>query len=90
MSHTTVKGADCTIVCHDGQINRYKVSKVSKVVDTTGAGDSFVGGYLSGLIRGEDEAECVAAGHYAASVVIQRVGATYPSICGYAKNNNLI
>jgi len=84
------QGADCTIVCHDGQINRYKVSKVSKVVDTTGAGDSFVGGYLSGLIRGEDEAECVAAGHYAASVVIQRVGATYPSICGYAKNNNLI
>ena len=62
---------------------------MAKVIDTTGAGDSFVGGYLAGVIRGESEAECVALGHHAASVVIQRVGATYPSICGYAKNNNL-
>ena len=54
------------------------MSKVAKVIDTTGAGDSFCGGYLSQLMLGKDEFDCVQAGHYAASVVIQRVGATYP------------
>jgi len=73
------QGADCTVVCQGDRITKYKVPKVAKVIDTTGAGDSFVGGYLSQLMLGKGESECVAAGHYAASVVIQRVGATYPS-----------
>jgi len=30
------------------------------------------------LMLGKGEFDCVQAGHYAASVVIQRVGATYP------------
>jgi len=73
------QGAECTVVCRGGEITKYTVPKVAKVIDTTGAGDSFVGGYLSKLMMGFSEAECVKAGHYAASVVIQRVGATYPS-----------
>merc|ERR1712131_77477 len=73
------QGAECTVVCRGGEITKYSVPKVAKVIDTTGAGDSFVGGYLSKLMCGAGEAECVKAGHYAAAVVIQRVGATYPS-----------
>jgi adenosine kinase len=48
-------------------------------VDTNGAGDAFVGGFLSQLVAGKDTAECVRAGNYAANVVIQRSGCTFPA-----------
>ena len=35
----------------------------SNVHDTTAAGDSFNGGYLAALLRGEDEPTCLQAGH---------------------------
>ena len=46
-----------------------------EVVDTTAAGDSFNGGYLAALLRGEDEARCLAAGHDIASRVVGAPGA---------------
>ena len=49
-----------------------------KLVDTNGAGDAYVGGFLAQLVRGKELTECIRAGNYAASVVIQRSGATYP------------
>ena len=45
------------------------------VVDTTAAGDSFNGGYLAALLRGEDERRCLAAGHDIASRVVGAPGA---------------
>ena len=38
--------------------------KVAKVIDTTGAGDAFVGGYLSQLMLGKSEPDCVDAGMF--------------------------
>ncbi len=51
--------------------------------NTNGAGDAFVGGFLSQLARGRDIAECVRAGHYASRVIIQRSGCTFPRECDY-------
>ena len=48
---------------------------VPDVVDTTAAGDSFNGGYLAALLRGEDERRCLAAGHDIASRVVGAPGA---------------
>ena len=45
------------------------------VVDTTAAGDSFNGGYLAALLRGEDERRCLLAGHAIASRVVGAPGA---------------
>ena len=45
------------------------------VVDTTAAGDSFNGGYLAALLRGEDERRCLLAGHDVASRVVGAAGA---------------
>jgi sugar/nucleoside kinase (ribokinase family) len=45
-------------------------------VDTTGAGDSFVAGFVSGLLRGEPVLECAKFGAATASIAIQSVGAT--------------
>ncbi len=59
-----------------------KVPK-EKLVDTNGAGDAFVGGFLSQIVLGKDLAQAVKAGNYAANVVIQRSGATYPDKCDW-------
>jgi sugar/nucleoside kinase (ribokinase family) len=45
------------------------------VVDTTGAGDAYAGGFLYGLTRGFDLARCGRLGSLAAGEVISHVGA---------------
>ncbi|MEE6512080.1 hypothetical protein FKM82_019002 [Ascaphus truei] len=50
----------------------------TKIVDTNGAGDAFVGGFLSQLVYERPSEECIRAGHYAANVVIRRSGCTFP------------
>ena len=49
-----------------------------KLVDTNGAGDAFVGGFLSQLVAGKGLSECCRAGNFAAHIVIQRSGVTLP------------
>ncbi|KAG7492797.1 hypothetical protein MATL_G00018340 [Megalops atlanticus] len=48
------------------------------IVDTNGAGDAFVGGFLSELVQERHLEQCIRAGHYAANVIIRRVGCTFP------------
>jgi adenosine kinase len=72
------QGDQPTIVCHDGEVTEYPVLPVEHLLDTNGAGDAFVGGFLSGLAKGESVEECVRAGNYAANMIIQRSGCTYP------------
>jgi sugar/nucleoside kinase (ribokinase family) len=43
-------------------------------VDTTGAGDNFVAGFLTGLLRGMQPEEAARLGNGAAAVSIQEVG----------------
>ncbi|KNE66143.1 hypothetical protein AMAG_10393 [Allomyces macrogynus ATCC 38327] len=49
-----------------------------KIVDTNGAGDAFVGGFLSQLVQGKDIDTCIKAGAWTAHVVIQQSGPVYP------------
>lgn len=44
------------------------------IVDTNGAGDSFAGGFLAYYMKGEKIDQCMKAGHYAASKIIQKRG----------------
>eukprot|EP00887_Chlorella_sp_A99_P006755 scaffold3.g6755.t1 len=73
-------GADPTIVALGGKLQTFPVTRVPKerLVDTNGAGDAFVGGFLSQLVAGKDVAEAVRAGSYAATVIVQRSGCTLP------------
>ena len=50
-----------------------------KVVDTNGAGDSFVGGFLARFVVGSHLDECIAAGQYTAKDCIQHSGCNYSS-----------
>ncbi|KAJ1271887.1 hypothetical protein BS78_06G160100 [Paspalum vaginatum] len=74
------QGCDPVVVADDGKVKTFPVILLpkEKLVDTNGAGDAFVGGFLSQLVREKSIDECVRAACYAANVVIQRSGCTYP------------
>ena len=54
-----------------------------KIVHTNGAGDSFAGGFLSQYMKKRTLSECMRAGHWAASVIIQQYGFVIPSDIQY-------
>jgi sugar/nucleoside kinase (ribokinase family) len=64
---------------------------VARVVDTTGAGDLFAAGFLSGLARGADDQTCGRLGALAAAEVIQHLGARpEQSLRDLARENGLL
>ncbi len=64
---------------------------VDKVVDTTGAGDLFAAGFLSGLARGADDRTCGRLGALAAAEIIQHLGARpEASLKDLARENGLL
>lgn len=72
------QGSDPTIIAYEGVVKEYAVNaiKSSDIVDTNGAGDSFVGGFLSEFIQGSDIAACVEKGNAAANYIIRQSGVT--------------
>ncbi|RHY11444.1 hypothetical protein DYB36_005152, partial [Aphanomyces astaci] len=74
-----------TIVVHNGELKLIEVPTLdqSEIVDTNGAGDAFVGGFISQLARDKSIQKSVEAGHWAAQVVIRRSGCTLPETCEY-------
>lgn len=80
------QGAHSTIVATNNTVVEYPVERLAPelLVDTNGAGDAFVGGFLSQLALGKPLAECVRAGHFASRVIIQQSGCTFPATCDFA------
>jgi adenosine kinase len=79
------QGHEPTIVVVDGVVSTFPVLLIdsSLIVDTNGAGDAFVGGFLSQLVLGEPLNSCVQAGQYCAREIIQQTGCTFPSAPAY-------
>lgn len=79
------QGSDSTVVACDGKVTEYAVEKLAKedLVDTNGAGDAFVGGFLAQLVLGESVEAAVKAGHWAARYMIQTSGTTLNGPCEY-------
>uniref|UniRef100_G3NTV7 Adenosine kinase n=2 Tax=Gasterosteus aculeatus aculeatus TaxID=481459 RepID=G3NTV7_GASAC len=73
------QGKDET-VCQSDTVETFPVLKIDPkdIVDTNGAGDAFVGGFLSELVMDKPMDQCVKAAHYAANVIIRRAGCTFP------------
>jgi len=55
------QGSGSTIVAYNGTVTEYAVDPLAKelLVDTNGAGDAFVGGFLSELVQGKDVEDCL-------------------------------
>jgi len=62
-----------------GPDKKVPVQPVLNVVDTTAAGDSFNGGFLSGFVAGRSSEDCVQAGQRIARHVIQHRGGIVPA-----------
>jgi len=74
------QGSEATVIACNGKVQEYPIIAVTseELVDTNGAGDAFVGGYLAQLIQGKDVAECVRCANYAANIIIRRSGCSLP------------
>jgi sugar/nucleoside kinase (ribokinase family) len=69
------RSAAGAVVLANGERIHVPGETVAKVVDTTGAGDMFAGGFLAGLSEGRDLADCARMGNIAAAEVIGHFGA---------------
>merc|ERR1711988_1062292 len=66
------QGSDPTIVAVNGHVTKHAITALpkEKLVDTNGAGDSYVGGFLAALSKGSSSIEdCCKAGAYSASII---------------------
>jgi sugar/nucleoside kinase (ribokinase family) len=80
----------CVVVGPDGT-ETVPAFPIERVVDTTGAGDLFAAGFLSGLARGADDRACGRLGALAAAEVIQHLGARpEASLRDLARENGLL
>ena len=66
------KGA---VVIAEGQRIEVPAARVTRLMDTTGAGDLFAGGFMAALVQGQDLASCARTGCIAAAEVISHYGA---------------
>jgi sugar/nucleoside kinase (ribokinase family) len=80
----------CVVVNADA-VKAVPAFPVSKVVDTTGAGDLFAAGFLVGLAHGADYVRAARLGALAAAEVIQHLGARPEcSLKDLAQENGLL
>jgi adenosine kinase len=78
------QGTEPTVVAvADGKggvdIKEFPVHVIGKeeIVDTTGAGDAFAGGFLAGLVESKDLATCVDMGMWLAAKSLKELGPSY-------------
>ena len=74
------QGAEPTIIVREGQVMLFPVIPIDTkdIVDTNGAGDAFVGGFLAQLVQGGSIEDCLRSANYAANFIIQRLGCSLP------------
>jgi len=68
-------------VSGDGLVRERSIEPLSprEIVDTTGAGDSFVGGFLAALCKGKTLDNCIEGGVIAARHILKQKGCTLPT-----------
>jgi sugar/nucleoside kinase (ribokinase family) len=69
------RGASGSVILAPDERLAVEAMTLGKVVDTTGAGDLFAAGFLFGMTRARDLAECGRLGSLAAGEIIRHVGA---------------
>jgi sugar/nucleoside kinase (ribokinase family) len=72
---TITRGKAGSIVIHGDEVVSAPAYDVPKVIDTTGAGDAYAGGFLAGFCQELPLKRCAELGNIAAGEVISRLGA---------------
>lgn len=68
------RGSHGAIALRDGERTEVGAEPIDTVVDTTGAGDLFAAGFLSGLAEGRSIRDCLTMGAVCAREIIAQVG----------------
>ena len=68
------RGSDGAIALQGGERTEVGAEPIETVVDTTGAGDLFAAGFLSGLAEGRPIKDCLTMGAVCAREIIAQVG----------------
>ncbi|KAH8269947.1 hypothetical protein KR018_000257, partial [Drosophila ironensis] len=73
------QGCDPVLLIQQDSVQEFPVTKLAEheIVDTNGAGDAFVGGFLSQFVLGKALDVCIRCGNYAAGHIIKNPGCTY-------------
>lgn len=79
------QGADDTVIASGGTVTRVSVPRIEKaaIIDTNGAGDAFVGGFLAFVAKSSSLVDAAHAGHWAAGHVIARSGCSFDLTAKY-------
>lgn len=79
------QGANPVIMANGQDIKEFQVKKLEqdKIIDTNGAGDAFVGGFLAQYVKGESLEKCIDCGIWSSTLIIQRSGCTFPKTMDY-------
>lgn len=72
---TITMGPRGSLVVKGTEVIEVDAAPVPRVIDTTGAGDAYAGGFLYGFVTGHPLRRCAAIGNLAAGEVIGRIGA---------------
>lgn len=70
-------GAKGSILSVEGTQYNIAACPSSVLVDPTGAGDVFIGGFLTEYLKGKESLWCAAVGSAAASMIVESIGPTY-------------
>ena len=73
-------GKDGAWVAHGQDLHRIEPIKVSKVIDTTGAGDAWAGGFLYGYLKGHSVPAAGALGSALGAECVQHLGPAIPEM----------
>ncbi|XP_023167700.1 adenosine kinase isoform X2 [Drosophila hydei] len=73
------QGCDPVLLIQHDTVQEFEVTRlaVHEIVDTNGAGDAFVGGFLSQYVQDKSLDVCIRCGNYAARHIIMNPGCTY-------------
>lgn len=68
------RGEHGACAVQDGTVTHVAAEPIDQVIDTTGAGDLFAAGFLSGLAEGRSMEQCLTMGAICARAIIAQIG----------------
>lgn len=79
------QGKDPVLLAQNGKVTEIPVEKLSddEIVDTNGAGDAFVGGFLAQFVQKKPLELCILCGNWAARQIIKESGCSFSGIADF-------
>lgn len=79
------QGKDPVLLAQNGKIIKIPVEELpdDEIVDTNGAGDAFVGGFLAQFVQEKPLEKCILCGNWAARQIIKESGCSFSGLASF-------